>query len=125
MSAERIDLKAKYKRYNAPIYRNTVKAQPYVFISAPSPKAAATDHRIDPVVTPAASASPFLRPDATDVPAMASVAGPGLAIAVKPASNIMNKFKLSIIVLPAGLRCRLAQRLWRGCQNKDVDINEV
>ena len=46
----------------------------------------------DPVVIPDASARPDFRPCAIDVPARASVAGPGLAVAAKAAARMSGRW---------------------------------
>ena len=56
---------------------------------APSPIAADTDHNQEPVVIPAAIAKPLRRPLLIEAPAIASVAGPGLAVEIN-AANIIN-----------------------------------
>ena len=58
---------------------------------APRPNAAEMDQTKDPAVIPDAKANPDLLPDAIDVPAMASVAGPGLAPATKAAIKIRGR----------------------------------
>ena len=54
------------------------------------------DQMSEPVVTPAATARPHHRPDDIDVPAIASVAGPGLALATSAASRTVRRL-VSII----------------------------
>ena len=58
---------------------------------APRPSAAETDHISEPAVIPEAKANPDVLPEAIEVPAMASVAGPGLAPATKAAMSIKGR----------------------------------
>src|SRR5512138_369932 len=74
-------------------------------MTALRPAAAAIDQASDPVVTPAASASPERRPEAMEVPAMASVAGPGLAVAISAASRMRARFTSPSMDIP-GLASR-------------------
>jgi len=69
----------------------------------PSPIAAQKDQISEPVVMPEASAKPCFLPDAIDVPAIASVAGPGLALATNAASR-MRGMLMSIIMGRVSLR---------------------
>ena len=61
-------------------------------VRAGIPQAAAVDQVNDPVVIPDASAGPDFRPCAIDVPARASVAGPGLAVAAKAAARMSGRW---------------------------------
>src|SRR3546814_15825795 len=65
--------------------------------AAPSPKAAAVDQTSEPVRIPAATVRPYLRPDFIEVPAMASVAGPGLAEASSAAARISGRCNPSVM----------------------------
>src|SRR3546814_8093491 len=65
--------------------------------AAPSPKAAAVDQTSEPVRIPAATVRPYLRPDFIEVPAMASVAGPGLAEASSAAARISGRGNPSVM----------------------------
>ena len=58
---------------------------------APRPSAAETDHISEPAVIPEAKANPDVLPEAIEVPAMASVAAPGLAPATKAAMRIKGR----------------------------------
>ena len=53
--------------------------------SADKPSTVSTAHPNDPAATPAASATPDLRPTPIDVPMIASTLGPGLAVASRKA----------------------------------------
>ena len=65
-------------------------------IKTPRPSAAETDHIKEPDVTPAATARPDFLPAAIDVPAMANVAGPGLALATRAASKMIGRLMSSM-----------------------------
>lgn len=60
-------------------------------MTAASPSAAATDQVSEPVTTPSASPRPVRRPACIAVSAIASVAGPGLALATKAAERIRGR----------------------------------
>nr|WP_170476551.1 hypothetical protein [Ruegeria arenilitoris] len=64
----------------------------FASITAPSPRAAATDHISEPVLISEARAKPDLRPEAMDVPATARVAGPGLTEEISAAMSISGRF---------------------------------
>ncbi len=66
---------------------------------AHTPKAAVTDQIKDPAMIPNARITPAARPSRIDVPAMPSVAGPGLAEATMPALSIRGQFNSSIMVI--------------------------
>ena len=68
---------------------------------APSPNAAEMDQTNDPAVIPDAKANPHPLPDAIDVPAMASVAGPGLKQARRAANRISGMLiSMGIVLQP-------------------------
>ena len=83
-------------RYAAPIYLRISAIQALANITAPRPSAADVDQMSEPVVTPDATASLLHRPDDIDVPAIASVAGPGLALATSAARRMVRRL-VSII----------------------------
>jgi hypothetical protein len=91
-SAERADLEARNIRYAAPKYRINSNTHAFASMIVPRPRAAKTDQISEPVVIPDARDSPGALPEAIDVPAIASVAGPGLAIATRAARRIRGRF---------------------------------
>ena len=96
--ADRAALKARYIKYAAPKYRTTSNIQTFASMIAPRPKAAEMDQMNEPAVIPDASASPDPLPEAIDVPAIASVAGPGLAAAKRAAIRIKDRLMSRSIV---------------------------
>ena len=101
--AERADLMARKMRYEAPIHLRISAIQALANMTAPRPRAADVDQISEPIVTPDATASPHHRPDDIDVPAIASVAGPGLALATSAARRIVRRL-VSIIGIASLLR---------------------
>jgi hypothetical protein len=73
----------------------------FATMMAPRPKAAETDHIKPPVVMPDANASPDPLPEVIDVPAMARVAGPGLAAASSAANRMRGRLmSIGIAIWP-------------------------
>ena len=66
----------------------------------PNPSAAATDQITDPTAMPDAIGKPEERPDVMDVPAIASVAGPGLALAINAANIIKGRLASRTMIVP-------------------------
>ncbi|MEO1952738.1 hypothetical protein [Thioclava sp.] len=83
----------------------------------PNPSAAATDQITASTVLPDAIGKSEERPDVMDVPAIASVAGPGLALAINAACKIKGRLASRTMIVPdvnpAFLRRHGPQWNWR------------
>jgi hypothetical protein len=94
-------LNARNIRYAAPKQRTISNIHAFACMMAPSPNAAEMDQINDPAVIPDAKANPDPLPDAIDVPAMASVAGPGLKQARRAANRISGMLiSMGIVLQP-------------------------